>query len=83
MRNLLAFLAALLITLAVVGWFQNWFQFRTTASPEGNRNLTIDIDTTKVSDDVNKAEKNVQQYIEDKSKNVNAPPATTTPAKDK
>jgi hypothetical protein len=87
MRNLLAFLGALIITLVVVGWFQNWFQFRTTANPDnGNRNLTIDINTTKVGDDLNKTEKNVQTFIEEKSKEVKTPattqPATTQPAKE-
>jgi hypothetical protein len=86
MRNVLAFFGALVITLTVVGWYENWFQFRSTPGADGNRNLSIDIDSKKVNDDIKKTEGNIQEFIEERAKEAKAAapttPATTQPIKD-
>ncbi len=75
MRNILAFVGALIVTLVAVGWYENWFQLRTTPGADGNRNISIDIDSKKVDQDVKQAEK----FIDDEAKKVQkiTPPATS------
>jgi hypothetical protein len=80
MRNLLAFVGALVVTLVVVGWYENWFQFRTTAGADGNRNISIDIDPKKVTDDVKQTEKKIENFIDEKSKEIKSSnPAAPAP----
>jgi hypothetical protein len=76
MRNILAFLGALVVTLVVVGWYENWFQFRTTPAPDGKRNITVDIDSTKVTNDVEEAEHKIETLIEEEVKKAKS----TSPA---
>jgi hypothetical protein len=79
MRNILAFIGALVVTLVVVGWYEDWFQLRTTPGADGNRNLSIDIDSKKVTDDVKKTENEIQHLLDEHAK---AAGQTTQPAKD-
>jgi reverse gyrase len=80
MRNILAFVGALVVTLVVVGWYENWFQFRTTAGADGNRNISIDIDSKKVSEDVKQTEKKIETFIDEKSKEIkSSTPAAPAP----
>jgi hypothetical protein len=82
MRNILAFLGALVVTLVVVGWYENWFQFRTTPGADGNRNITIDIDSNKVTNDVEEAEHKVQTFIDEEAKKARST-SPAQPAKDR
>jgi hypothetical protein len=82
MRNILAFLGALVVTLVVVGWYENWFQFRTTPGADGNRNITIDIDSNKVTNDVEEAEHKVQTFIDEEAKKAKST-SPAQPTKDK
>lgn len=68
MRNMLAFLAALTLTLGGVGWYLDWFQIRTTPAPSGQRSVTVDINTRKIGEDLLKAEQKVQKRLEEKAK---------------
>src|SRR5262245_35267789 len=52
MRNLLAFVAALVLTLAGVGLYLGWFQVRTTAPNAGKRTVNIEVNTDKIGDDL-------------------------------
>jgi hypothetical protein len=79
MRNILAFLGALVVTLLVVGWYENWFQVRTTPGKDGNRNISIDIDSSKVTNDVEEAEHKIETVIEEEAKKAKS----TQSAKDK
>jgi hypothetical protein len=83
MRNILAFLGALVLTLLAVGWYENWFQVRTTPGTDGNRNITIDIDSTKVTTDIEETEHKIQTFVEEEAKKTKAAPPQTQPAKDK
>jgi hypothetical protein len=83
MRNILAFLGALVLTLLAVGWYENWFQVRTTAGTDGNRNISIDIDSTKVTSDIEEAEHKIQTFVEEETKKNKSTPPPTQPAKDK
>ncbi|HXG08297.1 MAG TPA: hypothetical protein VNK04_00760 [Gemmataceae bacterium] len=52
MRNLLAFTAALALTVAGVGLYLDWYRVRTTSPGAGRRTVNIDINTEKISDDL-------------------------------
>jgi len=53
MRNLLAFLAAATLTILGVGWYLGWF-----------RTVNIELNTTKIKEDLNKGSQKVQQLLE-------------------
>jgi hypothetical protein len=54
MRNLLAFSAAAALTVAGLGWYLDWYKIQATPSTNGHRNVEIDIDTNKMTQDVHK-----------------------------
>lgn len=65
MRNLLAFLAAAAITIAGLGWYLGWYKIHATPAANGHRNVNIDIDTAKIGDDINRAEKRILDHTAD------------------
>lgn len=67
MRNMLAFFAALLLTVAGAGWYLGWYTVRSTPAPTGQRSVTFDINTAKIGDDVRAAGQKVQQRLAEKS----------------
>jgi hypothetical protein len=83
MRNILAFLGALVVTLLVVGWYENWFQVRTTSGTGGTRNITIDIDSNKVTSDIEETEHKIETFVEEEAKKAKAGQPSAQPAKDK
>ncbi len=68
MRNLLAFLAAATLTLIGVGWYLDWFNFRSIPAESGHRQLNIDVNTEKISEDLHKAEQKVEHKLTEKHK---------------
>jgi hypothetical protein len=64
MRNLLAFLAMVLLTVAGVGWYLGWYQVHTVTQSPGHRTVKIDIDTNKVGDDLKRGEQKIEQFGE-------------------
>jgi hypothetical protein len=75
MRNLLALLAAFMLTFAGVGWYLGWFQVRSHAGTEGNRTVNIDNNTKKINVDLKKGENEILQKVEEKLKdNLNKKP---------
>ena len=57
MRNLLAFLAAVTLTVVGVGWYLGWFQ-----------TVKVELNTTKIREDLNKGGQKVQQLLENRRK---------------
>ena len=57
MRNLLAFVAAAALTVVGVGWYLGWFQ-----------TVNIELNTTKIREDLNKGEQKVQQLLDNRRK---------------
>jgi hypothetical protein len=68
MRNLLALLAMALITLAVLGWYLNWYKISSTPSSGGHRQVEIDLNTPKIGHDVEKGGEKVRKMLEKNSK---------------
>lgn len=68
MRNMLAFVAALLITLGAVGFYLGWFNVHSAPGPEGNTSFRLDVNTNKIGEDIRKAEEKLQQRLAENSK---------------
>ena len=79
MRNLLAFLAALSLTLGGVGWYLGWFQFSSQPANDGHRNVNVDINTVKIGDDVNKGLSAAQELADKHKKETAEPPKAGDP----
>src|SRR6185312_10344748 len=67
MRNMLAFLAAATLTLFAVGWYLDWFHLQSVPGNSGHRNVTIDINTRKIQQDLTEAEHKVEKKLAEKS----------------
>jgi hypothetical protein len=67
MRNLLAFLAAAVLTLAGVGWYLDWYHIRSTPIDGGQKSVTVDINTKKITEDLIRAEQKIQQRLAEKA----------------
>lgn len=59
MRNLLAFTAAVVLTVAGLGWYLGWYRIHSAPASDGHRNVNIDINTDKITDDIQRAEKKI------------------------
>lgn len=64
MRNLLALLAATVLTLAGVGWYLGWYSVQSTAGAAGKRQVNIEVDSHKISEDLQKGTEKIQQVID-------------------
>lgn len=73
MRNLLAFIGGLVVTLGLLGWYLGWFRFvGVTAGDSGNTRLSFDINQDKIRKDVESGVQRGREFIEKGS----APTAT-------
>ncbi len=61
MRNTLAFVAALVVVVAGLGWYLGWYQVFVKPGQDGHQSVKIDIDTKKVGEDLKKGEKKLQE----------------------
>ena len=66
MRNILAFVAALALTVAGLGWYLGWYQVRAKPGHAGHQTLNIDINTDKAAKDIHHAEEEVLDKGKDK-----------------
>jgi hypothetical protein len=64
MRNLLAFLAAVTLTFFGLGWYLGWYRLHTSPADPGHRNVTIDINTVKIGEDLERGEQKLHEIIE-------------------
>jgi hypothetical protein len=66
MRNLLALLAAALLTALVVGWYLDWYTVSSTPSSPGHHSVQIDIDEGKIREDLQKGSERVKDALDKK-----------------
>ena len=76
MRNILAFLAASVICIAGLGYYLGWYSVQSSAGAAGKRQVNIDIDSRKISDDLQKGTEKIQQVI-DQSRGADSTNPTT------
>jgi biotin carboxyl carrier protein len=73
MKNLLALAGALVLTFVVVGYFLGWYQVEST-NTVGGKEYKIEVNSTKVSDDLNKGREKVREWLNDKEQSHQAVP---------
>jgi hypothetical protein len=83
MRNLLAFTAAVVLTVAGLGWYLGWYRVHSAPASDGHHKVNIDINTDKITDDIERAEKKILdhanehlQSAKDKADKRTDPPAS-------
>jgi hypothetical protein len=64
MRNLLAFLAAVTLTIAGIGFYLGWFRVLSTAESPGHKNVNIEVNTIKIGEDLQKGGRQVENLIQ-------------------
>jgi hypothetical protein len=83
MRNLLAFLAAAILTFAGVGWYLDWYRIKSTPAPSGHHQLNIDVNRNKIIEDVHKGVQKGEEKLQDLFDGETPPdppkPASPTP----
>lgn len=77
MRNILALLALLVLVVGGMGWYLNWFSIQSTPGAGGKRQVNIEIDTQKISADLQKETSRIQQALDS---NQQGSPASQTKA---
>jgi hypothetical protein len=77
MRNLLALAAAAVLTFVVVGWYLGWYKFQSTPEPDGHRQVTIDLNSKKIGEDLKKGEAKLHGVLDKGQKPPTAPPPVT------
>lgn len=77
MRNLLALAAAVLLSLAVIGHFRGWYQIKSAAVAGGHQQIHIDVDRTKINEDVNVGKNKLREVLAPKDATAN--PVSTHP----
>jgi hypothetical protein len=65
MRNLLAFLAAALVTFIGVGWYLDWYKIDKQPSSGGHQKVNIDINGGKIADDIHKGVQKGEEKLQD------------------
>jgi hypothetical protein len=83
MRNLLAFLAAAVLTFAGVGYYLDWYQVRSDNGPTGHKTVNIDLNSPKIIQDVHtgvvKSEQKLDNILEKKTAQAPAAAAVGRP----
>jgi hypothetical protein len=64
MRNILAFLAASVIVIAGLGWYLGWYSVQSSAGAAGKRQVNVEIDSRKISDDLQRGTEKIQEAID-------------------
>ena len=79
MRNLLTLVAAALVTAGIAGSYLGWYKVTTAPGPNGHRNVSIDLNTAKIEQDVAKEARTIEHVIDKKLSGSST--SATQPAK--
>jgi hypothetical protein len=66
MRNLLALAATALLIFAGVGWYLGWYQITSSTDSSGHREIQIDLNSPKISEDLNRGKEKVRDLLDSK-----------------
>jgi hypothetical protein len=70
MRNMLALLAVVALTVGGVGWYLGWFEVHRAPSGTGQPSFMVDVNTTKISADLHNAEARFEKKLAEKAKDT-------------
>lgn len=65
MKNMLAFLAAVLIGFLGVGWYLGWYTFKPVSSSGGSHSFNVNIDSAKIKSDIAKGVQKGEEKLHD------------------
>ena len=71
MRNMLAFLAAVTLTVAGVGWYLGWYKIQSVPNNTGNSTFNIEVYGGKIGTDLKKGLQTVEQKLQKNSDSDN------------
>ena len=63
MRNLLALLAAGVLVFLGIGWYLGWYKISSAPGADGHRQISIDLNTNKIKEDVNRGESKLHDAL--------------------
>jgi hypothetical protein len=61
MKNILALIGLAVVLTVGLGWYQGWYKIGTTPGADGHRQINVDVNTKKITED----EKKLQQKVTD------------------
>jgi hypothetical protein len=79
MKSFLAFLALVVIVVLGVGYYLDWFKFKSSGS-DHTLNINTEVNKDKIKEDVEHAKQKVQEKADDLKKTINP---GSEPAKEK
>jgi hypothetical protein len=80
MKNTLAVIAFVVIAFAAVGWYLNWYGINLTPTPEGRHKVTIDLNTPRITEDLQKGREQVVKLLKKNEQPEGAANTTNTNA---
>lgn len=81
MKNLLALAAFALLLFAGVGWYLGWYKIQSSPSADGHRQISIDLNTPKIKDDLNTGKEKLRDLLSSKEKENSGLRQTVVPAR--
>ncbi len=72
MRNLLALLSVVTLTLLGAGWYLDWYSVHSLPALPGQRSLHVEVNTSKMGDDLRTGGTKVQEWTAETVKRVQA-----------
>ena len=79
MKNILALLAFALLVFAGVGWYLGWYKIQSTPTADGHRQISIDLNTPKITDDLNTGKEKLRDLLTSKEKETSEIRQTVIP----
>ncbi len=64
MKNLLAFVAFLLLVFVGLGWYFEWYKVQTGPTQSGHQSFNIDINTKKIGQDVKEGSQKLHEALD-------------------
>lgn len=79
MKNILALLAFGLLVFAGVGWYLGWYKIQSTPTADGHRQISIDLNTPKIKEDLNTGKEKLRDLLTSKEKETSEIRQTVIP----
>ena len=64
MRNILALVGAATVAFLALGWYLGWYQITSVPSPHGKQSVSVDINPTKITEDVKRGVEKGGQIVD-------------------
>src|SRR5260370_1370972 len=74
MRNLLALIGAVVVLVAGLGWYLEWYKLGVEPGTPGHPKINVEVETDKIKDDLKKGRESVGGLLHNEKKNVEGIP---------